>query len=209
LDRESARRALGLSSEGLVIGWVGRLSPEKGPDLFLQALAAVDVPGLGVMVGDGAERARLSDLAGSLGLTAARVRFLGQLPEAAALLPAFDVVALTSRVEGTPMIILEAVAAGVPIVAFRTGGIPDLLTDETAWLVSPGDVSGLRAALRDALASPAEGKARAAAARARLADRLSLDRWVAKVRAVYQEARRQPAPRRGADHAESHRRGSA
>jgi len=139
-DRGEARRLLALEPNESVIGWVGRLSREKGADLLLEAMSGESVPARVVTVGDGPERPALAAQARLLWTSAARasVHFAGQQQGAAGLIPAFDLLALTSRTEGTPMVILEAVAAGVPIVAFKVGGIPDLLGDDDAWLVRSG-----------------------------------------------------------------------
>jgi glycosyltransferase involved in cell wall biosynthesis len=183
--RAQARQALELPPDERVIGWVGRLSPEKGPDLFLQALAGEHLGAGAVVIGDGPEGERLGALARTLGLREPALTLLGYRPEAARLLPAFDVLALTSRTEGTPIVLLEAVAAGVPIVCFATGGIPDLLDRDCAWLVAPGDLNALRAALKNALADPEEATRRADRARTKLEDRLDSDRWIRRVWDVY------------------------
>ncbi|HYC52476.1 MAG TPA: glycosyltransferase, partial [Gemmatimonadaceae bacterium] len=164
------------------------LSPEKGADLLLQALRGAD-PMRAVIVGDGEERPRLERLAAELGV-ADRVTFAGFRAAAADLLPAFDVLALSSRTEGTPMVLLESVSAGIPIVSFAVGGIPDLLDEQSAWLVPPLDVNGLRVALGAALVSAPERAARASAARQRLSERLSPERWLARISLVYDQAAR-------------------
>jgi glycosyltransferase involved in cell wall biosynthesis len=194
-SRESARRHLGLTSDDRVVGWVGRLSPEKGPDLFLRALAR-DGTHVGVVIGDGPERVALSELARKLRLSEQRCRFAGYRANASELLPAFDALALTSRMEGTPMVILEAVAAKVPIVAFAVGGIPDLLDDQTAWLVALEDVDALATAMAAALDSPQEAARRAAMACSRLSERLSLPRWLERVWHVYSQAASAPRDKR-------------
>lgn len=194
-SRESARRHLGLNSDDRVVGWIGRLSPEKGPDLFVRALAR-DGTHVGVVIGDGPERAALSELASELRLSERRCRFAGYRANASELLPAFDALALTSRMEGTPMVILEAVAAKVPIVTFAVGGIPDLLDDESAWLVPRDDVDALASAMAAALDSPHEAARRAALASTRLSERLSLPRWLERVWHVYAQAARVPRLKR-------------
>lgn len=183
--RDAARRLLQLGVEDHVVGWVGRLSVEKGPDLFLRALEGIGIPLTAVVVGDGPERERLEAMTRQLDLGEVRLQFAGHRTDVDELLPAFDVIALTSRMEGTPMIILEAVASGVAIVSFAVGGVPQLLGSDSAWLVPQGDVAALRDALRTALTSADEATARAALARARLSDRLSLDKWLANVWNVY------------------------
>jgi glycosyltransferase involved in cell wall biosynthesis len=191
VDRASARRALDIGLDQRVVGWIGRLSEEKGPDLFIRGLAASGVPLRGVVIGEGPELQRLVSLARDLGLSEDnRVRFAGFRPDASELIPAFDVIALTSRMEGTPMVIMEAVAAGVPIVSFAVGGIPDLLSDDSAWIVPPGNVDALADALRHAYEAPERGMVRARAARSRLADRLSPEQWLRRVWKVYDLVRR-------------------
>ena len=183
-NRQQARLALGIPPADRVVGWVGRLSVEKGPDMFLEAIARCGVPVTAVVVGDGPELPRLQALARNLG-GPGQVRFAGHRSDAAELLPAFDVMALTSRVEGTPMVILEAVAAGIPIVSFAVGGVPQVLSADSAWLVQQGDTTALATALREALDGPEEAQVRAANARVRLSARLSLERWLENVWNVY------------------------
>ena len=185
MSREDARALLGLRDDLKVAGWVGRLSPEKGPDLFIRALAQTDPAVHAVVVGDGPEMPRMVALADTLGVSRDRVRFAGQLPDAARLLRAFDVLALTSRIEGTPMVILEAVNAGVPVVAYSVGGIPGLLSPDCAWLVPPADVKAFALALEEALGAASTGPVRAARAREQLMDRLSVEQWLRRVREVY------------------------
>ena len=129
LDRDSARRELGLPEDRMIIGWIGRLIPIKGCDVFLEALAMLDAdtPAWhGVVVGDGPERAALERQASSLGI-GDRVTFAGSVPEAARIARALDRFVLSSRSEGTPMTILEVLGAGVPVVATAVGGVPELL----------------------------------------------------------------------------------
>lgn len=187
LDRSEARSELGLPAKGFVVGWIGRLSPEKGPDLFVRTLAVARTKASlsAVIIGDGPERPALEELARSIG---APVVFAGQRNTAASFLPALDMLALSSRTEGTPMVLLEAIAARVPIAAFRVGGVPDLLSQDSAWLASPGDVEALGAGISEAATAPEERKTRADRALERLSDRLSLGRWGARVEDVYGQA---------------------
>jgi glycosyltransferase involved in cell wall biosynthesis len=188
LSRAEARRRLGIATDGPVVGWVGRLSYEKGADLFLEALARGDLPPA-VIIGDGPEQARLAELARTLRHdSSGRVTFAGFQGDAAALLPAFDVLAMTSRSEGTPMIMLEAVAAELPVVAFAVGGIGEQLDAQTAWLVPELDVDAFARTLRSAIAAPDEARKRARAARVRLDDRLNVERWVERVWKAYERA---------------------
>jgi len=196
LPRADARRRLGLDDGALVVGWVGRLSVEKGADLLLDALArggtmpACEV----VLVGDGPERAALEARARASGTgrgaALARVRFAGRRDDAPTLVSAFDVLALSSRREGTPMVVLEAMAAGVPVVAFGVGGVPQVVDETTGWLVPPEDVAGFAAGLAEALTRPRDAARRAEAATRRLAERFGADEWLERTDAVYAAAER-------------------
>jgi glycosyltransferase involved in cell wall biosynthesis len=131
----------------LVIGAVGRLDRQKGFDLLLRAVARLPAAHV-VLVGDGPERPALERLAAELGI-AGRVSLLGWSEDAPGYLRSFDVLAVPSRYEGLPLVLLEAMVAGVPVVATTVGGIPDAVRDEvSALLVPPDDVAALAAALR-------------------------------------------------------------
>jgi glycosyltransferase involved in cell wall biosynthesis len=184
LGRADARRRLGISGDAFTVGWVGRLSREKGADVLLEALARIDHDLRCVVVGDGPERGALEAQAAALGLSA-RVRFAGAMDDAAALMPAFDAFALSSRTEGSPVALLEAVAAGIPLAAAAVGGVPDLLRPSEALLVPPEDPAALAAALRSLHADRASSAARAASARERVARELSVDAWLDAYEAAY------------------------
>ncbi len=185
LDRGAARAALGIPDDGPVAGWIGRLSREKAPDLLVEALGRLgaDAP-RGVVVGEGpltdAARAR----AAGLGL-ADRVTLAGRVADAATLMRAFDVLVLSSRTEGTPIVLLEAMAAGVPVVATRVGGVPDVVSDREAVLVPPEDPAALAEAVRQVLRDPASAAVRAAAARERVASVFAVEPWLARYEALY------------------------
>ncbi|MFO0269744.1 MAG: glycosyltransferase [Gemmatimonadota bacterium] len=183
LAREEARRLLGIPQEAMVAGWIGRLSVEKGPDLFVDAMSGLrggDVTG--VAIGDGEQRASLEERAQRSG---APIRFMGAMPNASRLMRAFDVVVLSSRTEGTPMVLLDAMAASVPVVAFPVGGIPDVVNEASAWLALPGDAPALGEAIRNATGSAGEASARARAARATLDRDFGTERWLADIDRVY------------------------
>jgi glycosyltransferase involved in cell wall biosynthesis len=127
--KEEARRRLRLPLDARVIGSVGRLHPDKNHALLLRVAARLrsEIPALFVViVGSGDEQPRLVALARDLGVSD-RVILCGERKDVEAILPAFDVFALPSRTEGTPMTLLEAMAAEVPIVASAVGGIPEIL----------------------------------------------------------------------------------
>jgi glycosyltransferase involved in cell wall biosynthesis len=189
-DRHSARRTLGLPRDGFVVGWVGRLIKVKGGDLFLRALATLpDMPLLATIIGDGPERMALESQAASLGLREG-VRFAGQVDNAAHLFSAFDLFVLSSRSEGTPIALFEAMAAGVPIVATRVGGVPDVLSETEAYLVPPDDPGALSRAIRAVYSDPDEGRQRGARARGRLASDFAVEPWLECYEDIYRRIRR-------------------
>ena len=184
LPRVQAREALHLPAEAVLVGWVGRVSHEKGPDLFVEALARTAPAVHGVMIGDGPELEASKRRAQQLGI-ADRMHFCGMVPGASRYLAAFDAVALTSRTEGTPMILLETMWAHIPIVATAVGGVPDVLSAREAALCAPGDVQGIADAITDVVRQPAEAVTRAAAANARVANEYAFDSWLDKHEALY------------------------
>ena len=184
LDRAAARAALGVPGDGFRIGWVGRLSAEKGPDLMLRALSALGEPAVMLSVlGDGPDITSLRTLAARLGV-ASQVRFHGPVPGASRLLRAFDAVVLSSRTEGTPMVMLEAMAAAVPVVATAVGGVPDL-AGGTASLVPPEDPDALAAALRALVDAPARRARLGESGARRVAADYATEPWVRRYDAVY------------------------
>jgi glycosyltransferase involved in cell wall biosynthesis len=176
-----ARTTLGLPPSARVVGWIGRLSQEKAPEWFVQALGLVREPCIGVIVGDGPSRPDVERAASTLG---ARVRLVGAIPEAERIIPAFDVLVISSRTEGTPMVLLEAMDARVPVVSFSVGGVPKVLSG-VGWLVRPGDVWGLADAISTVLAEPDEAKHRANAARVRVDERYAEPQWIDSYAALY------------------------
>jgi glycosyltransferase involved in cell wall biosynthesis len=186
LDQVAARAQLGIDAGQRVVGWIGRLSPEKGPDLLLDAVASMPEPRpLIVVVGDGPLRMQLELRARDLSIP---VLFAGAMPDASRLLRAFDTVVMSSRTEGTPMVLLEAMGAGVPVVAFGVGGIPTLLTDSRGWLVSAGDVPALGMAIATAVTNTAESRRRSVAAQTFIRRNYSVNSWVNAVDDVYAAA---------------------
>jgi glycosyltransferase involved in cell wall biosynthesis len=189
LDRDAARERLGITDDAFRLGWVGRVSPEKGADVFVDALAQLDPRGAiaASVLGDGGERDAVRARAASLGV-ARQITWHGIVHGAGQLLAAFDVLVLSSRTEGTPMVVLEAMAAGVPIVATHVGGIPDMLSSIEALLVAPDDPAALAAAIRAVRTDPAAAAARARAARCRLAAQFGVEPWLERYAEIYRQA---------------------
>jgi glycosyltransferase involved in cell wall biosynthesis len=119
-----------------------------------------------------------------------RVTFHGQVDDAAGRLHAFDTVVLSSRSEGTPMVLLEAIAAGVPVVTTAVGGVPDVIGPGEGLLVPPERPTALAQAIRNVQAHPAAAKQRAEAARVRLALEFGPERWLARYEEIYRDVRR-------------------
>lgn len=192
LGRDEARERLGLPRDGTrVLGWVGRLVPVKGADVFIRALALLPAEaGIASIIGDGPDRAAVESLAREFGL-AERVRFHGEVDDAAPLLPAFDAFVLSSRSEGTPIVVLEAMRAALPVIATSVGGVPDLVTDPaTGWLVASESPEALAAAIDAAFARPGDAKRRGEAGAARLRTEYDPARWVARYDVAYAAAMR-------------------
>ena len=147
-DRREARRRLGIADGALVVATVARLDPVKDLGTLLAAfqLAARDVPGGHlVVVGDGPERAALQRLAGSLAIPAT---FTGTRSDVRELLPGFDILVNSSVSEGVSVTILEAMAAGLAVVATAVGGTPEVVQrDETGLLVPARSPEALAEAL--------------------------------------------------------------
>jgi glycosyltransferase involved in cell wall biosynthesis len=156
-DQRAARSALAISEGRRLVGYVGRLSPEKGVDVLVEAMAAILRRGGRVdlaIVGSGPSEPMLRARAAQLGI-ADRVRFLGHRghDEIPRWMTAFDVFCLPSRREGCPNVVLEALASGRPVVASRVGGVPELLRADNGILVPPDSPSELASAIERALAS--------------------------------------------------------
>jgi glycosyltransferase involved in cell wall biosynthesis len=185
MTREAAREALGVPPAALRIAFVGRLSHEKGADVLLEAVARTDGRTTVSIIGSGPERSALEGTARALGVSG-RVTWHGEIDGAARFLTAFDGIVLSSRTEGTPIILFEAIAAGVPVVASAVGGIPDVVTAREAYLVEPDDPVALASAIQQVADHPGEPSARAAAARRLLAERFQSGPWLERYEQVYE-----------------------
>lgn len=156
-SRVRARRTLGLGKGSLVIGTVGNITAKKDHRILLEAAARTashDRDIQLVLIGSGPLERAVRDDARSLGLND-RVVFAGSRDDVAELLPAFDVFALSSRNEGLPISLLEAMAAGVPCVATSVGGVPEVIDNGNEGLLVPaGDPAALADALSTLLHAP-------------------------------------------------------
>jgi glycosyltransferase involved in cell wall biosynthesis len=181
---------LGVESASAVVGAVGRLVRQKGFDTLLAALPALLArrPGTQLaVVGEGPERESLARLARARGVGEAVV-FAGFRPDAPRLLPAFDVLAVPSRREGAPLVTLEAMAAGVPVVASAIPGIDEQITDGVeGLLVPPDDPPALAAALARVLDDRALAARLGEAGRRRVRAAYDVRDTVARTLALYHE----------------------
>ena len=186
--REEARRSLGLPQQGPLIGAVGRLSPEKGQNVLLQALPSVLAAfpqAACVLAGEGPARAALEAEARRLGI-GDRVVFLGLRRDVPMVLAALDLFVQPSIYEGFGLSLLEAMAAGLPVVASRVGGIPELIEDgRTGLLVPPQDPMALAGAVVRLLGDSEGARRLGEAAASRSRERFSLGRVADRVDALY------------------------
>lgn len=174
---------------------VGRLAPPKRPDLALRALAELRtrIPEAElVLVGDGPLRPNAEALASELGLGES-VSFLGKRDDVAPLLAETDCALLASDYEGCPLAVIEAMAAGVPVVATGVGGVPELVErGRTGIVTAPGDAAALAAGLEEVLGNPGRARTMGVAGRRVAEERLSLPHMVDRLVALYEEVGRTP-----------------
>ena len=193
LDKRECRARLGLPEHGWLWGAVGRLAPVKGHDVLLKAWAASGIGSLGgnlVIAGEGKLRHELTALAQASGI-AGEITLPGYITDVPQFLAALDGFVMPSRHEGFPLAVLEALAAGLPVVASRVGGIPEILTtlaDRSAgFLVSPENKQELGEAMTQVMTWPAARREQAVAAIRQQARLFDADRMIARLDAVYRK----------------------
>ena len=186
--RADARKRWALPEDAFVIAGIGRLIYQKNFALFLDVAAGVlkrHPRAFFVLAGTGPDETALRAQAAQLGI-AERVRFLGYVGEMTALYPALDLLLLTSRYEGLPITILEAMAVGIPIVASRLDGVQEVLRDgEDSALVAEGERDGFVARVDELIAQPALARRYADAALAKVRAHHSAEAMTRAVEAVY------------------------
>jgi glycosyltransferase involved in cell wall biosynthesis len=194
-DRGWLNAEFGLPADALVVAMAAQFIPRKGHDTLLAALPPVleRHPRLRVLLfGQGPLRDEVSAEVQRRGW-ADRVLLPGFRDDLARILPALDVLVHPARMEGLGVVLLQAAACGIPLVAARAGGIPEVCIDgETGWLVQPGDAAGLAAALDAGLSDPVEARRRGAAGRALVERAFSVEAMVAGNRAVYEKLLQMP-----------------
>lgn len=186
--RTAVRTELGVGPDELVIGTIARLSSVKNLEALIDSLGrarAAGVPARAVVIGDGPRRSALESAATEAGVAGA-THFLGHRDDARRWLAGCDVYVNSSISEGVSLTILEAMAAGLPVVATRVGGTPEVVTEDCGRLVPARDAAGLGNAILELWREPALRRDMGAAARKRVEARFTLERMIDEYRQVYE-----------------------
>lgn len=193
--RNAVRAELALPLDSTIVALTGQVAEIKGLWEFIDAAAMLIARGVPVtfailgddLKGKGALRARAERLVSERGL-AEHIRFLGFRQDAPRIIPAFDIVAVPSHVEPFGLASAEAMAAGLPVVGSRVGGIPEVVAeDETGLLVPPRDAGQLAEALNVLIADPARARAYGEAGRRRAQTLFSVETHVRRVQGLYDQ----------------------
>jgi len=188
-----------------LVGFVGRLVPGKGADILLRAAPRVfsrHPNSRFVLVGDGPLRQELESLAERLGV-ADRVLFTGLREDMPQIYASIDLLVLPSLCEAMPMCVLEAMAAGKPVIATRVGAVPQLIDqDETGVLIEPGDVAGLSSAVLQLLDDPERARCLGAKGQARTIEQFSADSMARQYLQLYSEITNSSEQRKKRDNVE-------
>lgn len=185
--RRRARADLGFADSAVVVGCLANLRAEKNHVMLLDAFAALareDVRLRLVLIGYGPLEAELKDKVVRDGLDD-RVLFTGYRDDARALLPGFDIFALSSHAEGLPIALLEAMATGLPVTATSVGGVPEVISDGAeGYLVPANDTAAFTNALRRLLDD--ERRAQMGSQASRAADRFSISQAAQRIERIYE-----------------------
>ncbi len=188
--RAVLRERLHLPADGRVVGTIARLAPQKGVCYLIQAAALIppDQRPLFLVVGEGPLRGELEALARDTGV-ADRVVFAGARSDIPLVLAALDLLVLPSITEGLPLVLLEAMAASVPVVATRVGGVPEAVVEgETGILVPPQNAAALAGAINAILTAPDLARKFGAVGRERVSKLFTVRKMVDLTTDLYREA---------------------
>jgi glycosyltransferase involved in cell wall biosynthesis len=187
-EAAAVRHELGIPDSAFMLTMVAEFAPVKRHEHVLRALAEVknDAVVL-VLVGDGPLESRLREKVATLGLTE-RVRWAGYRRDLPAVLAASEAVVLASEREGLNRSVLEAMAAGRPVIGTQTRGIAEAVGSDAGWIVPKGDVEALAHAMETAAADPEDRERRGAAARRRAVREYALPRIIEAYEELYREA---------------------
>ena len=192
------RTDLGIPPDAVLVGIVGRLVPIKAHDVFLAAaakLAKVDRKAHFAIVGDGDLWSQLHEDVHAAGLDD-RVHFAGWRADLADVYADLDIVVCCSRNEGTPVSVIEACAAGLPVIGTPVGGMTDIITDDLNGLLVPtGDAEALAGAITGLIADPRRRSSMGAAGHKMVLERYGASRMVNELKQVYSELLNGPAPK--------------
>lgn len=193
-----ARERLGLPAKDPVVVCLANFTPTKGQAVIIDAMPqlAVQFPTLrAILAGDGPALPALKARAEALGV-AGRVEFPGAVSDPWDLLRAADVFVLASEIEGLPLVVLEAMSQGVPVVATDVGGIPEAVVDDvTGFLVPTGDAGALTTSIARILSDPSVAARMRRAALARFEQRFTMERMLEAHRDLYIRLANRPEPR--------------
>jgi glycosyltransferase involved in cell wall biosynthesis len=185
--RDELRAALDIPGDAFVVGWLGRMTEIKRVDDLLRAFVELTPDAHLLLVGDGPLRSRLEGLAREIGI-GARAHFAGFRDDVGVVYAACDAVALTSANEGTPVTVIEALAAGVPVVSTDVGGVSDVVEPgRSGFLTPPGDIAAIAEGLRLLAADRGARERMGAAGRASVSDRYSVPRLVRDIDLLYRD----------------------
>jgi glycosyltransferase involved in cell wall biosynthesis len=187
-DGTAARALVGIPQDRFLVGWFGRMTAVKRTQDLVDVLAGLHRRGVQahlLLVGDGIDRERLEERAFELGL-ARHCTFLGYQNEVSRWFAACDAVALTSENEGTPVTVIEALAAGRAVVAYGVGGVTDVLRDGVdGFIVAPRDTDRMADRLAELARDPELRSRLGATGRASVARRYAVERLVQDVDTLY------------------------
>lgn len=186
--RKKIRNLLGIAKQENVVGYVGRISPEKGLEHLIEAVCIMNRTGplcKLLLIGEGPQEPQLRHMIREKGLND-DVLFAGFQEHVEEWLSVLDVFVLPSLTEGTPMVLLEAMANGIPVVATAVGGIPKIVRSNfNGLLVSPANPEELANGIRTVLSDEPMRTKMAAAAKDTIVARYNLDTWIKKIESVY------------------------
>lgn len=184
--RNHLRELFGLDDEKIWIGTIGRLDPKKRFDLYVQLASSLrDFPVQFLLIGDGPEKDKLERQATELGL-GNRLIFTGEIPNAARWMKGLDIFSFTSYDEGMPNVVMEAGAAGLPVVTWDLPFYREILPSaQLACLVPPGDLEQMKFCLSNLINSPTEREKLGKAAQAHILQTFGLDRYVSRMTGLY------------------------
>ena len=178
--RTDLRERIGAREGDVIVGYSGRWSPEKAPlDFVAIANTLRDDRIQFVMTGGGVLDEKVRKAAARLRLPPDRFHILGNVSDLSAIIAGYDLLVLPSRVDGRPLVVMEALASGVPVIASRVGALPELIRDgENGALCDAGDIAGFAEEIAMRVARPDILRAQKQAARARAEEEFDLSRMV-------------------------------